>query len=179
MARFTHLLCYALLTTGAEFAYEPASHAAEATERPPPGSCGPAAQPAEQAEAEVDVWIDLSVPALSTLPGHDREARAALRARIEKQQAETMAQLVALGATESARVTEVRNAIAVRVRSSAIAEIRTLPGVVKVRAVKHRQRMPACNSGALTLQQSDEQHVATLRGARGTPATHTAHRIFE
>jgi hypothetical protein len=86
------------------------------------------------------------VPSLSTQSAQNREARAALRARIERQQDEVMSQLTALGATESARVIEVRNSIAVRIPSSALTQARTLPGVIKVRAVKHRQRMSACNS---------------------------------
>jgi hypothetical protein len=58
-----------------------------------------------------------------------------------------MSQLAALGAKESARVIQVRNSIAVRIPSTALARVHALPGVIKVRAVKHRQRMPACNSG--------------------------------
>jgi hypothetical protein len=116
MARFTSLLMSVLLMSGA-------THASD----------------------EQEVWIDLSVPPLSTQSEHNREARAALRARIEKQQDEVMSQLAALGAKENARVTEVRNSIAVRIPSSALAEARALPGVVKVRPVKHRQRMPGGN----------------------------------
>jgi hypothetical protein len=101
---------------------------------------------AAYASDEQEVWIDLSVPPLSTQPEENLEARAALRARIEKQQDEVMSKLAALGAKESARVTEVRNAVAVRIPSSALAEARALPGVVKVRPVKHRQRMPGGNS---------------------------------
>lgn len=129
MSPFTNLLYCVLLTSGTESASEPASTARFAT----------------QAEEVVEVWVDLSVPPLSTQPAENREARAALRARIEKQQGEVMSQLEALGAKERARVIEVRNAIAVRIPSSTIAQARTLPGVVKVRAVKHRQRTPGGN----------------------------------
>jgi hypothetical protein len=128
MARFTSILFCVLLTSSTESA------------------CGPPGDAAAPQGEEVEVWVDLSVPPLSTEPVENREARAALRARIEKQQDEVMSQLAALGAKESARVTEVRNAIAVRIRPSAIPHARTLPGVVKVRAVKHRQRMPGENS---------------------------------
>jgi hypothetical protein len=130
MARFTNLLFCVLLTSGAGSACEPPTRAAESA----------------QNEGELEVWIDLSVPPLSTQPAQNRAARAALRARIEKQQEEVMSQLAALGAKESARVIEVRNAIAVRIPAAAIAEARTLSGVVKVREVKHRQRMPGGNS---------------------------------
>jgi hypothetical protein len=143
MARFTNLLCCVLLTSSAELA----SHAGASSESPPQGSCSSTARPATRAEEELEVWIDLSVPSLSTQSAQNRDARAALRARIEKQQDEVMSQLTALGATESARVIEVRNSIAVRIRASALTQARALPGVIKVRAVKHRQRMSACNSG--------------------------------
>jgi hypothetical protein len=117
MARFTSLLFSVLLMSSAAYASD-----------------------------EQEVWVDLSVPPLSTQPEQNREARGALRARIEKQQNDVMSQLAALGAKETARVIEVRNAIAVRIPSSAIADARALPGVVKVRAVKHRQQMPGGNS---------------------------------
>jgi hypothetical protein len=94
----------------------------------------------------VEVWIDLSVPPLSSQPAQARDARAALLARIETQQDETMAKLVALGAQEVARVKDVRNAVAVRMPSAQLAQARTLPGVVKVRPVKHRKRMTQCSS---------------------------------
>jgi hypothetical protein len=108
------------------------------------GSC--AAEPTNQlhgdsSQQNVEVWIDLSVPALSSDAAQDRDARAALRARIEDQQDEVLEQLVALGAEELARVAEVRNAVAVRMPASQLAQARALPGVVKVRPVKHRKRM--------------------------------------
>ncbi len=142
MARFTNLLCCVLLTSSAELA----SHAAALSESPPEGSCASTAGPATRAEEELEVWIDLSVPALSTQSARNHEARAVLRERIEKQQDEVMSQLTALGAKESARVIQVRNSIAVRIPSTALTRVRTVPGVIKVRAVKHRQRMSACNS---------------------------------
>lgn len=145
MARFTNLLCCALLASGTESASEPPGHATGISENPSQGSSASTALLATPGEEIVEVWIDLSLPPLSMQPAENREARAALRARIEKQQDEVMSQLAVLGAKESARVTEVRNAIAVRIRSSALAAARTLPGVVKVRAVKHRQRTPGVN----------------------------------
>jgi hypothetical protein len=96
---------------------------------------------AESTEQNVEVWIDLSVPALSSQAAQDHDARAALRARIEDQQDEVIAQLVALGAEELSRVAEVRNAVAVRMPAAQLAQARALPGVVKVRPVKHRKRM--------------------------------------
>jgi hypothetical protein len=143
MARFTNLLCCVLLTSSAELA----SQGAASSESPPQGSCSSTARSAARAEEELEVWIDLRVPSLSTQSPQNRDARAALRARIEKQQDEVMSQLAALGAKETARVIQVRNSIAVRIRASALTQARALPGVIKVRAVKHRQRMSACNSG--------------------------------
>jgi hypothetical protein len=144
MAPFTNLLCCVLITSSAELA----SDAAASSESPPQSSCASGSRLATRPSEELEVWIDLSVPSLSTQSAQHREARAALRARIERQQDEVMSQLTALGATESARVIEVRNSIAVRIPSSALTQARTLPGVIKVRAVKHRQRMSACNSGS-------------------------------
>jgi hypothetical protein len=139
MARFTNLLCCVLITSSAELA----SHAAASSETPSQSSCASTSRLAARVEEELEVWIDLSVPSLSTQSAQNREARAALRARIEKQQDEVMSQLAALGATETARVMEVRNSIAVRIPPSALTQARALPGVIKVRAVKHRQRISA------------------------------------
>jgi hypothetical protein len=144
MARFTNILCCVLVASSAELE----SHAAASSDSPPPGSCASTSRPATRAAEELEVWVDLSVPSLSTQSAQNREARAALRARIEKQQDEVMSQLTTLGAKESARIVEVRNSIAVRIRPSALTQARSLPGVIKVRAVKHRQRMSACNSGS-------------------------------
>ncbi|MGH8179184.1 MAG: hypothetical protein ACREV5_23230 [Steroidobacter sp.] len=79
---------------------------------------------------------------MSTLSGANLEARDALRTRITKQQDEVMSHLAPLGAEELARVVQVRNAIAVRIPSSQLTQARAIPGVVKVRVVKHRKRMP-------------------------------------
>lgn len=96
----------------------------------------------EPREGEVEVWVDLSVPALSSLPRANREQRSVLRARIERQQNEVMRQLAALGAREEARVLEVRNALAVRIPASALQEARALAGVLRVREVTHIKREP-------------------------------------
>jgi hypothetical protein len=98
------------------------------------------AELAEEMQGEVEVWIDLSLPALSTLPGDQHEARATLRTRIEKQQDAVMAQLTALGAKEEARILHVRNSLAVRMPASALDEVRRIQGVVNVRKVRHIQR---------------------------------------
>jgi hypothetical protein len=101
-----------------------------------------AVRPSNEVHDRLEVWVDLSVPPLSTLAGEDRETRDALRARITKQQDEVMLQLAPLGAEERGRVAQVRNAIAVRIPASALAQVRAIPGVVKVRVVEHRKRTP-------------------------------------
>ena len=95
---------------------------------------------ADQAQGEVDVWIDLSLPALSTLPRDEHEARDRLRANIQAQQDEVMTQLTSLGAKEQARILHVRNSLAVRMPASALAQARAIPGVVNVREVQHIKR---------------------------------------
>ena len=99
---------------------------------------------AAQAQGDVEVWIDLSLPALSTLPRDEHKARDRLRANIniEAQQDEVIAQLASLGAKEQARILHVRNSLAVRMPVSALAQARAIPGVVNVREVKHATRKP-------------------------------------
>lgn len=89
----------------------------------------------------VEVWVVLSVPALATLPAASTEQRAALRQQILKQQNDVMAQLVALGATESGRTEQVSNAIAVRLPPAAIPSVKKIQGVTEVRPVTHRNRI--------------------------------------
>ena len=81
---------------------------------------------AAQTQGEVDVWIDLSVPALSTLPRDEQEACDRLRANIEAQHDKVIAQLASLGAKEQARILHVRNSLAVRMRASAFAQARAI-----------------------------------------------------
>jgi hypothetical protein len=100
----------------------------------------PPLQLAAQAQGEVEVWIDLSLPALSNLPHDEREARDRLRANIEAQQDEVIAQLASLGAKEQARILHVRNSLAVRMPASALSHARAIPGVINVREVKHTTR---------------------------------------
>lgn len=87
----------------------------------------------------VDVWLDLSLPPLASLPRDDRLARSALRERIAHQQDAVMAQLGALGASELGRVQQLRNALAVRLPKAVLAEVRRLPAVQRVRVVRDRQ----------------------------------------
>jgi hypothetical protein len=73
----------------------------------------------------VQVWVDLTEPAT----GGDREQAA----RIAAQQQQVGEALRALGAVELARVRHGRNAIAVRIDRSRLAEVARLPGVRRVR----------------------------------------------
>jgi len=89
----------------------------------------------------VEVWVVLSEPALASLPRDAANERAELRRRIERQQDDIMAQLAALGAVESARVQQVRNAIAVRLPTAAIESAKKIKGVTGVHAISHRNRI--------------------------------------
>jgi hypothetical protein len=89
----------------------------------------------------VEVWVVLSEPALASLPRDAADERAALRRRIERQQHDVMAQLVTLGAVESARVQQVRNAIAVRIAPAAIESAKKIKGVTGVHPVSRRNRI--------------------------------------
>lgn len=95
----------------------------------------------EPIERLVEAWVVLSEPALATLPREATEQRTALRQRIVLQQNAVAAQLVALGAIETARVQRVRNAIAVRLPPAAIENAKKIEGVVGVHAVSHRNRI--------------------------------------
>lgn len=86
----------------------------------------------------VAVWLDLDVPALASLPRGDAAGRAALRQRIVQQQDAVMTGLAGLGATEVARVQQLRNAVAVRLPRAALAEARRIPGVHRLRVVRDR-----------------------------------------
>lgn len=91
-------------------------------------------------DATIEVWVDLTLPPLATLPREARDERAALRERIGRQQGEVMAQLAALGAIEEARVQQVRNALAVRLPAEALERARRIPGVRGVHPVTHIKR---------------------------------------
>ena len=88
--------------------------------------------------AELDVWVDLTLPPLASLSRNQTAERSALRSKIVNQQGTVMARLVALGAVEKGRVQQLRNALAVRLPASALAEARRIPGVRQVRPVQHR-----------------------------------------
>ena len=89
----------------------------------------------------VEVWVVLSEPALASLPRDAKEERAALRERIFMQQNNVIAQLVALGATQSGRIQHSENAVAIRLPAAAIESVKKIDGVIDVRPVSHRNRI--------------------------------------
>jgi hypothetical protein len=89
----------------------------------------------------VELWVVLSEPALASLPREATGQRAALRERIIRQQDAVMSQLLGLGATESGRVQQTSNALAVTLPVAALQRVRKIDGVIAVRMVKHRYRI--------------------------------------
>jgi hypothetical protein len=101
-----------------------------------------------ESQAWIEVWVDLSVPELASLPREQSAEREALRLRIAAQQDEVMDALRMLGAVEVARVQQLRNALAVRLPASQLAAARVLPGVRAVRVVRDVERRPPLPPGA-------------------------------
>lgn len=93
------------------------------------------------ASDRVQVWVDLTLPAFSAVPGASASSCGARRRALEAQQTAVAEQLRALGAVELARVQLVRNALAVELPASAVDEVRKLPGVLRVRPLTHRYRV--------------------------------------
>jgi hypothetical protein len=91
-------------------------------------ACASTAARADAAGSGIDavqVWVDLSEPVASG----DRQQAA----RVAAQQQQVSDALRALGAVELARVRHGRNAIAVRIERSKLADAAALPGVRRVR----------------------------------------------
>jgi hypothetical protein len=114
--------------------------AAVPTEMPKMRPASSQAMNSGPSERLVEVWVDLTVPGLATLPRNDTQARAALRDRITRQQDSVMQSLIELGAIELARVQQVRNALAVRLPADAVDRARNIAGVRAIRPVTHLQR---------------------------------------
>jgi hypothetical protein len=89
----------------------------------------------------VEVWVELSEPALASLPRDQVAARAAQLRRIAEEQDRVMMQLHQLGAVERARLHTVRNALAVTLPIAALDQARAIVGVRSVQAVQHRNRV--------------------------------------
>jgi hypothetical protein len=144
MARLTRLLLSIVLTSCASegLGLEDADATSETS---PHDACSPAPA-SNQVHELLEVWVDLTEPPLRTAADANEAARAALRERVDRQQNAVMMELARLGAVEQARIVQVRNAIAVRIPSTALAQARSIPGVKKIRVVKHRKRTPPCSS---------------------------------
>lgn len=95
---------------------------------------------ASRAPDRVEVWVDLEMLPLSSVPSLTAAQRAEYRREIDAQQTLLIERLRRWGAAERARVQLVRNAVVVEVPESAIEEIRQLPGVTNVQRVTHRNR---------------------------------------
>ena len=115
--------------------------ALSADEPPVRAPMSPADSRSDSKHDFVEVWVVLSEPALATLPREATEERGALRERILRQQNDVMAQLAALGATESGRTQQVSNALAVQLPAAAIQSVKKIGGVIDVRPVSHRNRI--------------------------------------
>lgn len=138
-ARFGVCCSTALLLSAPVFAADPAPTArALPTVVPEPAQVEPGRRDTTPASGRVEVWVDLTLPALAAAPGASASSCGARRRALEAQQTAVAEQLRALGAVELARVRLVRNAIAVELPASAVDEVRKLPGVLRVRPITHR-----------------------------------------
>lgn len=89
-------------------------------------------------EAPVELWLDLSEPVPAAARRNPADADAKRRADVQRQRVQWQQQAVGealreLGVTELARVSRVRNAIAVRARRDQVPMLRRIPGVVRLR----------------------------------------------
>jgi hypothetical protein len=103
-------------------------------------TCAAAASEPPKAQ-RVEVWVELSEPALASLARDQVVERAAQLRRIAEEQDRVMMQLHHLGAVERARLHTVRNALAVTLPAEALDQARAIAGVRSVRAVQHRDRV--------------------------------------
>ncbi|MBB6093767.1 hypothetical protein HNQ60_002648 [Povalibacter uvarum] len=115
--------------------------AGTASDRTPASESTDASTTASASREEIEVWIVLSEPALSSLPRDAESQRAELRRRILEEQDRVMRRLAELGAVESARTQQTRNAIAVTLPAAAIESVKKIDGVTAVKTVSHRNRV--------------------------------------
>ena len=88
-------------------------------------SCGP---------STIEVWVELSEPV--PRPGMSASAAQARAARVTAQQEAVAEALRVIGATELARVHATRNAIAIRVDGARLDDVKSIPGVKRVRPAR-------------------------------------------
>jgi len=84
-----------------------------------------------------DWWVELSLPPPAAVPAEQRQAQAA---QVREQQNAVARQVFALGGQVVGRVSQVRNALAVRIGTERLTELGRLPGVTAVRPVQHTHR---------------------------------------
>lgn len=96
--------------------------------------CGTASMTQGSAAPQVEVWVELSEPPPAA---QDRgSASADRRAKIAAQQDAVADSLRGLGAVELARVRHTGNAIAVRIDADRLEDVRSIPGVKRVRPAR-------------------------------------------
>ena len=84
-----------------------------------------------------DWWIELSQPPPADVPADQRQAQVV---QVREQQNAVARQVFALGGQVLGRVSQGRNALAVRIRSERLDELGRLPGVTAVRPVRQAPR---------------------------------------
>jgi hypothetical protein len=84
-----------------------------------------------------DWWVELSLPPPAAVPAEQHQAQAA---QVREQQNAVARQVFALGGQVVGRVSQGRNALAVRISSERLTELGRLPGVTAVRPVQHTHR---------------------------------------
>jgi hypothetical protein len=101
-------------------------------------SAPPPALQCESSSAAPQWWLDLSLPPLARIPAGKRQAH--LQA-IQQQQMQITEILAQQGIAVCARVTNLRNALAVQASAEQAAQLRSITGVRAVSAVSQRNRL--------------------------------------
>jgi putative heme degradation protein len=96
------------------------------------------AQASMNDSAAAEWWVELTLPPLAQVP---EQARGEQLQRIKKQQDDVALAVQAASGEVTARVTHVRNALAVRMTAQAAASLRAVDGVRQVRPVTHNNRL--------------------------------------
>lgn len=121
---------------------------AAAAERVPVLAIDPLAEPipvnvpprgAASTGTRLQVWVDLSMPAIAGLLMPS--ARAAYAQAVNAQQELVLPSLRALGAVELARLRLLNNSIAIELPADAVDAVRQLPGVIRVRPIIDRHHI--------------------------------------
>jgi hypothetical protein len=84
---------------------------------------------------KIEVWVVLTEPPVAA--SHTGQLE-----KIKRQQDTVMAELKALGATELARITVAKNALAVAIDPANVPEVKRISGVRSVSVVRHIDRGP-------------------------------------